>query len=81
MRAAADAEGDAILDYRVFSLLGDSYAALEQFGHAVEAYAQALTLIPTTGPEQAALRQTYEAALQRVRPQPARGMDKPAAAR
>lgn len=77
--AAADAEGDAILDYRVFSLLGDSYAAQGLYPRAIEAYAQALALIPGSGPEYAALRQAYEAALGRV--QRATSMDKPVAAR
>lgn len=79
MRAAAEAEGDVILDYRVFSLLGDSYAAQGMYGPAVEAYAQALTLLPTTGPEQTALRQAYELVRQRV--SPVGRMDKPVAAR
>lgn len=79
LRAAADAEGDAILDYRVFSLLGDSYAAQGMYGPAIEAYTQALTLLPTNGPEQAALRQAYEAALRMVAP--VARIDKPLAAR
>ena len=79
MCATADAEGDAILDYRVFSLLGDSYAAQGLYPRAIEAYTHALALIPGSGPEYAALRQAYEAALGRVRQ--ATSMDKPVAAR
>lgn len=77
--AAGEAEGDAILDYRVFSLLGDGYAAQGMDTRAIEAYAQALTLIPGSGPEYSALRQAYDAALRRGRH--AGSMDKPIPAR
>ncbi len=69
--AAADADGEMILDHRVFSLLGDSYAATGQYARAGEMYAHALALVPAEGPERAALVRARDLALARTHPQQA----------
>ncbi|MCC6799813.1 MAG: tetratricopeptide repeat protein [Anaerolineae bacterium] len=77
--AAAEAEGDMVLDYRVYSLLADSYAAQGAYHQAADAYAQAVTLTPSSGAERAALLDAHERALRHL---PRSGaMDKQAAAR
>ncbi len=77
--AAAESEGDMILDYRVYSLLADSYAAQAAYPQAAAAYAQAIALIPSSGAERAALLDAHERALRHL---PRSGaIDKQAAAR
>jgi tetratricopeptide (TPR) repeat protein len=51
MLRAAEAEGQAINDYRVFDVLGNAQFALRHYDKAVEAYLEALRIAPSNAEE------------------------------
>lgn len=66
MIRAAEADGESIQDYRVFSLLGNALFALEQYGEAAKAYADALERAPAHPETLSTLETYYQRALDKL---------------
>lgn len=62
MLSAAEADGEAITDYRAYMILGSAQYALGSYADAADAYQKALTLAPTAADSDAIQR--YAAAAQ-----------------
>lgn len=54
---AAEADGEAIADHRVFALRGNAHYALNHYGEAIAAYERALATAPSDAPDLATIRQ------------------------
>jgi tetratricopeptide (TPR) repeat protein len=60
---AADADGEAVTDYRIYALLANAHYARREFASAVEAYARARALAPPHPDTLATLDKFYRLAL------------------
>ncbi len=60
MLKAAEADGEAISDYKVYNILGNSLFALKRYDEAVHAYESALQIAPANSESLDKLRQYYQ---------------------
>ncbi len=63
---AAEADGESIQDYRVYSLLGNALFALERYTEAADAYTNALKLAPAHLETLSTLETYYQRALDKI---------------
>lgn len=68
MLQAAEIEGQAIADYRVYNILGNSYFALQSYSEAIRAYERALLIAPANTESLDKIRQYYQFAQDLSRP-------------
>ena len=68
MLQAADNDGQAIADYRVYNILGNSYFALRSYPEAIRAYENALQIAPANADSLDKIRQYYQFAQDLSRP-------------
>ncbi len=57
---AADADGEAVGDYRVYNVLGNAYFALGSYPNAISAYETALQIAPANADGLEKIRQYYQ---------------------
>lgn len=60
MLKAADADGQAVGDYRVYNILGNSYFALKSYPDAIRAYQTALDIAPSNADGLDRIRQYFQ---------------------
>jgi tetratricopeptide (TPR) repeat protein len=60
MLKAAAADGQAVGDYRVYNILGNSYFALKSYPEAIDAYQTALDIAPSNADGVDKIRQYYQ---------------------
>ena len=60
MLQAAEIEGQAVGDYRVYNILGNSYFALHSYPEAIQAYESALEMAPSNAESLDKIRQYYQ---------------------
>jgi tetratricopeptide (TPR) repeat protein len=68
MLQAAEADGQAVGDYRVYNILGNSYFALHSYSEAILAYERALQMAPANSDSLDKIRQYYQFAQDLSRP-------------
>ncbi len=68
MLQAADADGQAVGDYRVYGILGNSYFAIGSYADAIDAYQTALQIAPSNAESLDKIRQYHQFALDLSRP-------------
>ncbi|MEO8398052.1 MAG: tetratricopeptide repeat protein [Chloroflexota bacterium] len=68
MLQAAEADSQAIGDYRVYNILGNSYFALRSYPEAIHAYESALQMAPANADSLDKIRQYYQFAQDLSRP-------------
>ena len=61
---AAEGDGEAIHDYRVYDLLGSAHFALAHYEEAADAYRHALRLMPADAPEGDKIERYHQFALE-----------------
>jgi tetratricopeptide (TPR) repeat protein len=60
MLQAAEADGEAVSDYQVYNILGNSYFALKRYDDAVSAYESALRIAPANAESLEKIRQYHQ---------------------